>query len=472
LKDTGLKKLFMRFVAYTACLFVLSGCATVQVNSEIDQTEDLFEHMSGVINSPSRSDELLVVLTFSGGGTRAAAMSYGVLEALSKVKIPDRQSKNSAIVNNRSLLNEVDIISSVSGGSFTSAYYGLHGDRIFEDYKDSFLYRNVQSELLWKLFWPGTWPKFLAKGYGRSSLAADHYDKILFKGAKFKDINPQRGPVILIQSTDMVDSYIFTFSPYFFNLICSDLEKFPLSYAVAASSSFPGAFDGITLRNYAGQCGYKEHPYMLETLKTRDTTNNSYLFAEREAAYLDGQTKQYLHLYDGGVSDNLGLAGPSILMLSLREKGFALKDIGLGNTRKIVFIIVNSQVSNSNRFDLLNIKQDTPTTKQSISASISTMMNNANFEKLYIFNRNIKEILELSKPGKTAQQMNFYTIHLSFDNIADDQDRQFFENVPTTLSLKDETVDRVIEVAGRLLFESKEFQRLIEDLDGQIPVAK
>ena len=100
------------------------------------------------------------------------------------------------------------------------------------------------------------------------------------------------------------------------------------------------------------------------------------------------------------------------------------------------------------------------------------MMNNANFEELYIFNRNIKEILEWSKPGKTAQQINFYTIHLSFNNIADDQERQFFENVPTALSLKDETVDRVIEVAGRLLFESKEFQRLIEDLDGQIPVAK
>ncbi len=323
-----------------------------------------------------------------------------------------------------------------------------------------------------KLFWPGTWPKFLAKGYGRSNLAADYYDKIIFKGATFNDIHQQKGPIILIQATDLVDGYNFSFAPYFFNIICSDLKKFPVSYAVAASSSFPGAFNGITLRNYAGQCGYKEHPFMLETLKTKDKMNNSYLFAEREAAYLDGQAKQYLHLYDGGVSDNLGLAGPSILMLVLREKGFALKDIGLGQTRRVVFIIVNSQVKNSKRFDLLNIKPDSPTTKQSLSASISTMMNNANFEKLYIFNKYIENAMKQTLPNGSSQQINFYTIHLSFDSIADDQERQFFENVPTSLSLKDETVDRVIEVAGRLLFESKEFQRLIEDLDGQISVAK
>jgi NTE family protein len=469
MKIFSIKNLLIRFPTLSICLFLFSGCATVQVNSELDQAGDFVEHMSKALNAPSRSDELLVILTFSGGGTRAAAMSYGVLEALSKVKIPDQQTKSSPIINNRSLLGEVDIISSVSGGSFTSAYYGLHGDRIFEDYKDRFLYRNVQSELLWKLFWPGTWPKLLAKGYGRSTLAADHYDKILFKGANFNDLNLQRGPVILIQSTDMVDSYIFTFSPYFFNLICSDLGNFPISYAVAASSSFPGVFNGITLRNYAGECGYEEPPQVDESLKNKDSLSASYSFAEREAAYLDSQAKQYLHLYDGGVSDNLGLAGPSIPILALKETGVTLKDIGLGNTRKVVFIIVNSQVRSSKSIDPLNIKEDIPTTKQALSAAISTMMNSANFEKLYIFNRHIKEALELSKQDKTAQQINFYTIHLSFDNIADDQERLFFENVPTTLSLKNETVDRVIEVAGRLLFESKEFQRLIEDLDGRIP---
>jgi hypothetical protein len=100
------------------------------------------------------------------------------------------------------------------------------------------------------------------------------------------------------------------------------------------------------------------------------------------------------------------------------------------------------------------------------------MMNNANFEKLYIFNKHLKDALEWTKPDGSSQQINFYTIHLSFDSIADDQERQFFENVPTSLSLPKETVDRIVEVAGRLLFDSDEFQRLIKDLDGHISVTK
>ena len=46
------------------------------------------------------------------------------------------------------LLDEVDTISGVSGGSFPAAYFGLYGDRIFEDFEERFLYRNVQGALL------------------------------------------------------------------------------------------------------------------------------------------------------------------------------------------------------------------------------------------------------------------------------------------------------------------------------------
>lgn len=88
----------------------------------------------------TRSDSLLVGLAFSGGGTRAAAFAYGVLETMAEVTVrwEGRELR---------LLDEIDTISSVSGGSFTAAYYGLFGDRIFEDYADKFLYRDVQGKL-------------------------------------------------------------------------------------------------------------------------------------------------------------------------------------------------------------------------------------------------------------------------------------------------------------------------------------
>ena len=69
---------------------------------------------------------------FPAGALAPAAFSYGVLETLrdTKVLIDGRE---------RRLLDEVDWISGVSGGSFTAAYYGLFRDRIFEDFEARFL---------------------------------------------------------------------------------------------------------------------------------------------------------------------------------------------------------------------------------------------------------------------------------------------------------------------------------------------
>jgi NTE family protein len=63
------------------------------------------------------------MLSFSGGGTRAAALSYGVHEALwdVPVRVHDEETR---------LLDEADWISGVSGGSYTVGYYGLFRDWI------------------------------------------------------------------------------------------------------------------------------------------------------------------------------------------------------------------------------------------------------------------------------------------------------------------------------------------------------
>lgn len=84
-----------------------------------------------------RSPDVAFFVAFSGGGTRAAAFSYGVLEELRDTRYMENGEE-------KRLLDQIDGIASVSGGSFTAAYYALYGDRIFEDYEDVFLRRNVQ----------------------------------------------------------------------------------------------------------------------------------------------------------------------------------------------------------------------------------------------------------------------------------------------------------------------------------------
>ena len=127
----------------SASLVLLGGCASRPINPPITQTEPgtgyRFETRQAV--STNRKDNL-VILAFSGGGTRAAAFSYGVLEFLRRTEIV---APNGAKFR---LLDSIDVITGVSGGSFTALAYGLYGEKLFDDYEQRFLKRNVQGELI------------------------------------------------------------------------------------------------------------------------------------------------------------------------------------------------------------------------------------------------------------------------------------------------------------------------------------
>jgi hypothetical protein len=62
---------------------------------------------------------------------------------------------------------------SFSGGSFPAAYYGLFGDRIFEDFLPHFLKYNIQEELTDRMLSPTNWLGLSSPFYGRSDMAAE-----------------------------------------------------------------------------------------------------------------------------------------------------------------------------------------------------------------------------------------------------------------------------------------------------------
>ena len=112
---------------------------------------------------PKNDPQTLLILAFSGGGTRAAAFSYGVLEELRRTAVGTPGTGHT-------MLTEVDLISGVSGGSFTALAYALKGDALFPDYEHDFLTRNVEGELFRRLLNPMTWPSTLRQASaGRNS---------------------------------------------------------------------------------------------------------------------------------------------------------------------------------------------------------------------------------------------------------------------------------------------------------------
>ena len=194
-------------------------------------------------------------LALSGGGYRAAAYHIGALRALYKLRI----------------LDKVDVISSVSGGSIIAAYYGLH-DGSYESFDKDFS-EKIQTGVLhlaianlvlvialmvWAFCFWGLWGLlsfvvlFLTWYWllPVSKLISWQYDWLFFRRKKLKDL--RTSPVITINATDYPTVSQFTFSgeriyAYYYGKDAFYHEQFPISKAVMASSCVPFAFCPIRI---------------------------------------------------------------------------------------------------------------------------------------------------------------------------------------------------------------------------------
>ena len=275
-------------------LMMLGGCATVPrpVNPPITQA-DVRTGYRFETRPTDMNKENLVVLAFSGGGTRAAAFSYGVLEFLRDTEVVGPKG------NKVRLLDGVDVITGVSGGNSTALAYGLYGDKLFAEYEQRFLRRDVQGEIVSRTFSPANWGKLSGTAWGRSELAAELYDEILFNNATFGDLNRGNGPYIMASTTDISTGSRFVFNQRIFDVICSDLNAVHLSRAAAASSAVPVVLSPVTLNNYGGTCNAVT-PAWLKPFPDADNPPRPAVRAIRslkaEGAFGDSVHRPYLHL--------------------------------------------------------------------------------------------------------------------------------------------------------------------------------
>ncbi|NDE55858.1 MAG: patatin-like phospholipase family protein, partial [Gammaproteobacteria bacterium] len=282
-------------------LLGLQGCASLY-KPQNESITKIDNHQGYRLSNRNNGNygEHLIFLAFSGGGTRAAALSYGLLKELKNTNI----SSGGQTVR---LLDEVDSISSVSGGSFTAAYYGLFGERLFSDYESVFLRQSIQGTLIRNLFSPVYWWNAAFDGLDRTEMAIDYYDRQIFEGKTFRDINLNQGPYIEINATDLAAGQRFSFIQASFDLICSDLDDFSVARAVTASSAVPVAFPTVVLKNYSGKCDTSQSN-LVRYLKTSDPNDLRFkILRARLDSYLNAKERPYIHLVDGGIADNLGL---------------------------------------------------------------------------------------------------------------------------------------------------------------------
>ena len=458
---------FLTWICGIVFLIVTSGCAHYPINQPLRQSAPRLEYRAKNFKHVGKDDDLLVMLTFSGGGTRAAAFSYGVLEALRDTEISIHGRK-------KRMLDEVDWISGVSGGSFTAAYYGLFGDRIFEDFESRFLKKDIQGDLInGILFNPVNWTKLSSLYYGRSDLAADYYDKYVFDHGTFGDILARGGAMIVINATDMVQGTRFSFLQDPFDAICTDLCSFSVARACAASSAVPVLLSPVTLRNYAGKCGYQLPPALAEAMQPpREVTSRRFDLANNMLPFLDSQKKPYIHLVDGGVADNLGLRAVLERVTLMGDPWTTMKTANLTNMHKIVFVVVNAETEIDTKWDRIETNPPFGITLASYS-SIAIARYNMDTVALLSesFTRWADEIRKgrcgsskiTSEPGSCGD-IEFYLVEVKFDALDDEAERHYFKQLPTSFALKPEQVDKLRDAARRILTKSKEYQRLVQDL--------
>jgi NTE family protein len=449
----------IRIVFSAACLpvLLLTACVHAPLNKVL--TPDAAPNQVRYVPRPPQADDdgVVIFLFFSGGGTRAAAFSYGVLKELSRTPVPDSQPR-------RRLLDDVETVAAVSGGSFTAAYYCLYHDRIFEDYESRFLKKNVQGALALRVLSPFTWPKLLSPYYGRSDLAAEYYDSHIFSGAKFGDLIKTGGrPYLAINATDMATGEHFIFNETRFGLISSDLNDYPIARAVAASSAIPLVLTPLTVKNYAGTPGAAKSDFL-----TRKPDAAELSYREKQVlgilhSYADAENRPYIHLADGGYADNLGLE--SFLDDAIAVGGISklLARGGMRQPKRLVAIIVNAAAFRGEEW---NKREAVP----GILTSILTLGDQSGLRADYQVIEDFRGALESWKKSEREKQApaeippDYYLVHVGFDAVRDKDERSFFLSLLTTFNLPDATVDRLTAAAGQILRDSPEYKRLLEDL--------
>ena len=169
-------------------LLILPGCAKYPVNPPLRRISlsqgYRYRNLKDTLGEgPANRD--FVIVTLSGGGIRAAALAYGVLAHLDEARINREQT----------LLDKVDVISSVSAGSFAAAYYGLFGkERFLRRFKIDVLYRHITRDLVLRLLAPWNWIRLTSPDFGRSDLVDEYYDRNIFEGRTFAAM-PLKAPV-------------------------------------------------------------------------------------------------------------------------------------------------------------------------------------------------------------------------------------------------------------------------------------
>jgi NTE family protein len=291
----------------------------------------------------------------------------------------------------------------------------------------------------------------------RGDLYAEYFDRRLFHGATFGNLS-QSGdrPFLIINATDVGLASRFEFTQDSFDLICTDLTRYPISRAIAASTLIPALLTPITIENRAGRCGYALPDWVARTLETGDHSSRQYFRASVLKSRSDVSRFGYLHLVDGALSDNLGARA---LYDALADGSSWMKWTEPSRSpgrRKLIYVSVNAGDWKSTQ---VSINRQPPDVLQMLRLMGTVPVDRYSAESRILLNDALKE-------HARREQAELYHIEIELEALRSDPQLTRLVELPTSFTLARGDALALRCATRRILLASSDYQRLIRDLSG------
>jgi NTE family protein len=192
----------------------------------------------------------------------------------------------------------------------------------------------------------------------------------------------------------------------------------------------------------------------------QSSTSPSYYGARKRGHLIDDDANPIGHC-DGGVRGYLDF------LIASGDPSSAFKHRGIEHVKRVAFVIVNAETKQSTRY--WSLLEETPGLDNISDVSFSAMINSYNFESMELLRRMVRNwSVHRQETVRNHEPIDFYAVEVAFTALLDQKERETFLNFPTSFDLSEEQIDRLREVAARLLYQSEDFHRLVQDLGGKL----
>lgn len=442
-----------------------AGCASTRpwFNEPLAAQETVQYDGLAQLFDASRLADLLVVVNFSGGGSRAAAFAHAVLSELDAVPFVWRGQETT-------LTREIDMVTGVSGGSVAAAHLALHGAREhLARFAADFLEVDFQGQLVSTMLSPRNLRRVTSPWFGRGNVLAEELDSTLFKGTTFGELARLIGrPYLIIGATDLSTGAEFNFTSDRLALLCSSIDRVPLSVAVASSSAVPVLFSPLSLQNHSENCAQRPPAGPGGRAVAGDVARVRLVKGESESM-ASGQ-RRFIHLVDGGVSDNLGMRRLTDYVAKAGGIGAVMAMLGAGQAqaaqvpRRIVLISVNSESS-----DGLPIDQsgEVPGSVDVLNAMVYGGLGRFSKETSLVFSDAVEQWRKelRSDPRWAAEALaDIFSIEIKLTDLDDSALRKQVLDIPTAFRVSEEARSLLRTAARRSLDRSAELRRFLQSV--------